>query len=128
MADVDTVVNAQADGKDNVDAGDDVDGDVPEVKETDDVGETEGNHEDDHEADLEVTEEEEGDEDHAGDGEAEVPPELSTNDDVCLPHGVDPGVTEVAGGGGLLYDPPNRLPGRDVLVRSGQSDVGETAL
>ena len=50
MADVDTVVNAQADGKDNVDAGDDVDGDAPEVEEADDVGEGEDDGQDDQDA------------------------------------------------------------------------------
>ena len=60
------VVHTQTYCQDNVDAGDHVDGDVPEVKEADDVGETEGDHEDYHEADLDITEEEEGDENHAG--------------------------------------------------------------
>ena len=41
MTDVDAVVNAKADGEDDVDAGDDVDGDPPEVEEADDVGEGE---------------------------------------------------------------------------------------
>ena len=60
------VVHTETHCQNQVDAGDDVDGDVPEVKEADDVGKTEGDHEDDHEADLDVTEEEEGDENHAG--------------------------------------------------------------
>ena len=64
---MDRVVHTETHRQDDVDAGDDVDGDVPEVKEADDVSETEGDHEDDHQADLEVTEKEEGDEDHAGD-------------------------------------------------------------
>ena len=64
---MDGVVHTETHRQNYVDAGDDVDGDVPEVKEADDVGETEADHEDDHETDLEVTEEEEGDEDHAGD-------------------------------------------------------------
>ena len=64
---MDRVVHTETHRQDDVDAGDDVDGDVPEVKEADDVSETQCDHENDHEADLEVTEEEEGDEDHAGD-------------------------------------------------------------
>ena len=62
---MDRVVHTQTHCQDNVDAGDHVDGDVPEVKEAHDVGETEDDHEDDHEADMGVTEEEEGDEDNA---------------------------------------------------------------
>ena len=41
MADVDAVVDAEPDGEDDVDARDDVDGDLPEVEEADDVGEGE---------------------------------------------------------------------------------------
>ena len=60
------VVHTETHCQNQVDAGDDVDGDVPEVKEADDVGETEGDHDDHHEADLDITEEEEGGEDNAG--------------------------------------------------------------
>ena len=63
---MDAVVDTEPHGEHDVDAGDDVDGDPPEVEEADDVGETESDHEDDHKADLDVTEEEEGDENHAG--------------------------------------------------------------
>ena len=45
MADMDTVVDTETHGEHNVDAGDDVDGDVPEVEEPDDVGEADGDHE-----------------------------------------------------------------------------------
>ena len=51
MTDVDAVVNAKADGEDDVDAGDDVDGDVPEVEEADDVGEGEDDGQDHKDAD-----------------------------------------------------------------------------
>ena len=125
---MDGVVHTETHCQDYVNAGDGVDSDVPEVKESDDVDETEGDHEDDHDTDLEVTEEEESEEDHTGDGEAEVAPELYTSDDIRLPGGVVPGVTEVVGGGGLLYDSPDCLSGRDVFLRSGQTHVGETAL
>ena len=91
MADMDTVVDTETHGEHNVDAGDDVDGDVPEVEEPDDVGEADGDHEDDHEADLDVAEEEEGDEDHHCDGEAQVPPQLSPDNDVGFPAGVNLG-------------------------------------
>ena len=51
MADVDAVVNAKANGEDYVDAGDDVNGDAPEVEEADDVGEGEDDGQDDQDAD-----------------------------------------------------------------------------
>ena len=50
MADVDAVVNAKANGEDYVDAGDDVNGDAPEVEEADDVGEGEDDGQDDQDA------------------------------------------------------------------------------
>ena len=54
MADVDTVVDAKANGEDYVDAGDDVDGDAPEVEEADDVREGEDDGQDDQDADPKV--------------------------------------------------------------------------
>ena len=66
MADVDRVVYTETNSQDDVDAGDDVDSDIPEVEEADDICKTECDHEDDHETDLDIAEEEEGDADHAG--------------------------------------------------------------
>ena len=63
---MDRVVYTETHSQHYVDAGDDVDSDVPEVEEADDIGETECDHEDDHETDLDIAEEEEGDADHAG--------------------------------------------------------------
>ena len=54
MADVDAVVNAKANGEDYVDAGDDVNGDAPEVEEADDVSEGEDDGQDDQDADPKV--------------------------------------------------------------------------
>ena len=51
VADVDAVVDAEPDGEDDVDAGDDVDGDPPEVEEADDVGEGEQDCQDHQDAD-----------------------------------------------------------------------------
>ena len=62
---MDRVVHTETHCQDYVDAGDDVDSDVPEVEEADDIGETECHHEHHHETDLNVAEEEEGDQDHA---------------------------------------------------------------
>ena len=56
VADMDAVVDTETHGENNANAGNDVDGDVPEVEEPDDVGEADGDHEDDHEADLDVAE------------------------------------------------------------------------
>ena len=78
MADVDRVVHTEADTEHDVNAGDDVDSDVPEVEKANDVSETDGDHEDDHETDLDITEKEERDDDHSSDGQAKVTPQLGT--------------------------------------------------
>ena len=78
VGDVDSVVHTEADTEHNVDAGDDVNSDVPKVKKANDVGKTDGNHEDDHETDLDVAEEEECDDDHSSDRKAKVTPQLGT--------------------------------------------------
>ena len=58
---VDRIVNTKTNGEDDVDAGDDVDGDVPEVEEADNVCEGDDDDADDEDADADVGEEEEGD-------------------------------------------------------------------
>ena len=78
MTNVDSVVHTEADTEHNVDAGDDVNSDVPKVKKANDVGKTDCNHEDDHETDLDVAEEEECDDDHSSDRKAKVTPQLGT--------------------------------------------------
>ena len=80
VADVDRVVHAEANTEHDVDTGDDVDRDVPEVEKTNDVGETDGDHEDDHETDLDITEEEERDDDHSSNGQPKITPQLGTLD------------------------------------------------
>ena len=61
MGNVDTVVNTQTHRDDHVDAGHDVDGDVPEVEEPDDVDQGDPDHRHHHEAHLEVGEQHKGD-------------------------------------------------------------------
>ena len=61
---MDRVVDTEPDGQHNVDAGDDIDSDAPEVEESDDVGEGEENRDEDQETDAEVTEEDDSDQKH----------------------------------------------------------------
>ena len=89
------VVDAEADGQNYVDAGDDVDGDVPEVEEADDVSQGDPDDAHDINADLKVGEKEEGDDEDAGHGKANVPPELKADDLVRLPGRVDLAVNRV---------------------------------
>ena len=89
VPDVHRVVDAQPDSEDNVHAGDDVDGDVPEVEEANNVDKGEDDGEEDHEADGQVGQQDEGDDEDASHGEADVSPELKPNDLVRLPGCVD---------------------------------------
>ena len=89
MCQVDAVVHAEPGGEDDVDAGDDVDGDVPEVEGADHVHEGEhdaGHH---HEAQLQVAEHHEGHRAHRAQGQAQVAPQLARDDGVRLPGLVD---------------------------------------
>ena len=58
------VVHAETDGQDDVDTGDDVYGDVPEMEEADNVSESEEDGEEDEETELEVGEEHQSDKEH----------------------------------------------------------------
>ena len=89
------VVDTEADGKHDVDTGDDVDGDVPEVEEADNVCQGDDDDADDVDADADVGEEEEGDDGDGSDGEPDVPPELKADDLVRLPGRVDLAVNRV---------------------------------
>ena len=54
MSNVARVVNTESNGEDDADAGDDVNGDAPEVEEADDVREGEDDGQDDQDADPKV--------------------------------------------------------------------------
>ena len=61
MSNVHRVIHTEANCKDNVDAWDDVNGHAPKVEEANDISESADYDEDDHDADLDVTEKEKGD-------------------------------------------------------------------
>ena len=86
---VDRIVNTKTDGKDDIDTGYNVDGDVPEVEEAHDVCEGDDDNADDVDADADVGKEQEGDNSDSSHGKTNVPPELKTNDFVGFPGSVD---------------------------------------
>ena len=96
------VVNAQTNGEHDVDTGDDVDGDVPEVKITNKVCEGEGDNAHDIHADLKVGKEQQGGEEDGSYGEPNVSPQLKADDRVDLPSAVDPMVVKGVGGGPFI--------------------------
>ena len=56
MSDMYGVINTETNCKDNVDAGDDVNGDAPEMEKSNNISESGDHNEDDHNADLNVAE------------------------------------------------------------------------
>ena len=85
---VNGVVDAETYGQNYVDAGDDVNGDVPEVEEANDVGQGDADDAHDINANLNVCKKEEGDNEDAGHGKPDIPPELKADDLVRLPGSV----------------------------------------
>ena len=88
MDDVCAVVHAEANGNDEVDAGDGVDGEAPEVDEAANIDESDedtGQHQ--HTGGQVLNQNQSGEED-AEKRDADVPPEFQLNDLVCLPTGV----------------------------------------
>ena len=61
MTYVDRVVNTESDGKNNIDTGDDIDGDVPKMKESNNVSECKDHNQDDHNTDLDVAQKKKSD-------------------------------------------------------------------
>ena len=94
MSNMAGIVDAKSNRQDNVDAGDDVNGDPPEVEEADEVDEGEEDSGKDKETEAETAKEEQGDDEHGKEGKTKVPPELPAYDLVGLPRRVDQGVAE----------------------------------
>ena len=120
---MDAVVHAEPGGEDDVDAGDDVDGDVPEVESADHVHEGEhdaGHH---HEAQLQVAEHHERHRAHRAQRQAQVAPQLARDDGVRLPGLVDlQNITQMKPGNwksqlNLYFDPKNRRSVGVICIR-----------
>ena len=112
VPDMNAVVHAETNRDDDVDAGHDIDGDVPEVEVAHDVNQGDGDHQHNHEADLDVGQEEKGDDEDAAETKADISPELVVDDGVRLPGEVDlvegDGVREVGVRQDGLYGGPGR--------------------
>ena len=61
MTYVDRVVNTESDGKNYIDTGDDINGDIPEMKESNNVSECKDHNQDDHNTDLDVAQKKKSD-------------------------------------------------------------------
>ena len=76
MANVDAVVNTEPNRDYHVDAGHDVDGDIPEVEEPNDVHQGDPDHRHHHEAHLEVGKEHKGDKKNGSNSKSKVSPQF----------------------------------------------------
>ena len=85
MRNMDWVVHTEAYGNDNVDARDDVNGDVPEVEKANNVSEGDHNNTKNHQTDLKISQKNESDDEHTEDGKTNIPPQLEADNPVCLP-------------------------------------------
>ena len=94
MADVDGIVNAESNGQYNINTGNDINGDVPEVEESNNVCEGKNHNQDDHDTDLEVAKKEKSNNEHTDHSQANVPPELIPDNLICFPSSVHFAVTE----------------------------------
>ena len=120
------VVNTKTDSQDNVDSGENVDGETPEVHEATDVDEGEEDADEDHERRDDVRDEKEGSDEDADKGKPNVAVQLVGNHFVRLPGGV--GLGEGKGPPGevglaqVVLDP---VHGWNVFRRSGKELVLE---
>lgn len=86
---MDGVVHTKTDGEDNVDAGDDIDGDLPEMEESYNVGESNSNDAHDVDTNLEVCQQDKSYKEDAANRHDDISPQLHPNDFICFPGCVD---------------------------------------
>ena len=97
MTYVDRIVNTESYGKNNVDTGDDIDGDVPEMKESNNVSEGEDYNQDDHDTYLDVTEKKESHNKNTDHSQPNISPQFIPNYLICFPSSIHFTVTEFVG-------------------------------
>ena len=127
MSNVARIVNTESNSEDDADAGYDVDGDAPEVKEANEVNEGEEDSGEDEKAKAKTAEEEEGDDSHGEQDKPKVPPELPTDDLVNLPGDICQGVTERCRQSRVFYNRLHSVPSRQVLMGPGEYLISDSA-
>ena len=126
MSNVARIVNTESNSEDDADAGDDVNGDAPEVEETYEVNEGEKDGGEDKDTEAEAAKEEEGDDQHREQGKPQVPPQFTPNDLVRLPGGIHQGVAEGSRQARVFYDRLDGVPSRRVLVRPRENLISDS--
>ena len=91
---MDKVVNTDYNGKDNRDTGDDIDGDIPEMKESNNISESEDHKQDDQDANIDVKEKKESDKDDTGHSHTNISPQFKLDYFISIPKSIDFAVTE----------------------------------
>ena len=91
---MDKVVNTDYNGKDNRDTGDDIDGDIPEMKESNNISESEDHKQDDQDTDIDVIEKKKSDKDDTEQSHTNISPEFKLDYIICIPSSIDFAVTK----------------------------------
>jgi len=112
VPDVDAVVDTETNRDDDVNAGHDVDGDVPEVKVANNVNQSDAHHQHYHEADLYVSQEDESDQEDTAEAQANISPDFCVDNLVSLPGEIDlvegDGARQTTGAQEFLYGSSSR--------------------
>ena len=96
MGNVAGIIDTKSNSKDDVDAGDDVDGDAPEMEEAYEVNKGEEDGGNDEKAETKAAEQEKGDDGDGEQDETKVPPKLPPDDLINLPSDIGQRVAERA--------------------------------
>ena len=122
------IIHTKANSQDNVDSGEDIDGDAPEVEEADDVHQGGDDHHEDQDDHEDVAKEEHRDDGHTEDGEQQVPHQLKPDDLIRLPGRINltmgEKVRRIRRSNGFGY----RGLGRDMGFRSKKVEIVHFAL
>ena len=89
MAGMDEIVDTVHSGKDDKDRRDDIDGDVPEMKKSNNISEGEDHNEDDKDADLEVTVKKDSNKEYTDHSQSHISPKLIIDYFICIPSSID---------------------------------------
>ena len=85
MPDMDRVIHTKPNCKNNVDAWDDIDSDVPEVKKADDIGQGDDDNGENHEADGNIGKKYQSDDKNTNHSKSYVSPQFIPDNLICLP-------------------------------------------
>ena len=97
MANMHRIIHTKSNCKDNVYTWDDVNSDVPEVKKSDDIGQSDDDNSENHEANGDICEEYQCDDKNTDHGQPNISPQLKSNNFIGLPGSINLYMTKCSG-------------------------------